>query len=102
MLPVLATVQGFGNLAASTIAGALWTALSGQATFLYLAASPHRSWRSRRRQNSSCRFKSISVAQLTYPQDDRGADTDKPTMKGVMPCRISPSFERAFAMSKRL
>jgi hypothetical protein len=38
MLPVLATVQGFGNLAASAIAGALWTALAGQVTFLYLAA----------------------------------------------------------------
>jgi MFS family permease len=35
---LLATVQGFGNLAASAIAGALWTALSGQAAFLYLAA----------------------------------------------------------------
>jgi MFS family permease len=35
---LLATVQGFGNLAASAIAGTLWTTLSGQATFLYLAA----------------------------------------------------------------
>jgi MFS family permease len=35
---LLASVQGFGNLAASAIAGALWTALSGQAAFLYLAA----------------------------------------------------------------
>ena len=34
---LLAAVQGFGNLAASAITGALWTALSGQAAFLYLA-----------------------------------------------------------------
>jgi hypothetical protein len=31
---LLAAVQGFGNLAASAVAGALWTALSGQAAFL--------------------------------------------------------------------
>ena len=35
---VLATVQGVGNLAASAVAGTLWTLLSGQAAFLYLAA----------------------------------------------------------------
>ncbi len=35
---LLATVQGFGNLAASAVAGALWTLLSGQVAFLYLAA----------------------------------------------------------------
>ena len=35
---LLATVQGFGNLVASAIAGALWTGVSGQTAFLYLAA----------------------------------------------------------------
>jgi MFS family permease len=35
---VLATVQGVGNLAASAVGGTLWTLLSGQAAFLYLAA----------------------------------------------------------------
>ena len=34
---LIATV-GFGNLVASGIAGALWSLLSGQAAFLYLAA----------------------------------------------------------------
>ena len=35
---VFATMQGVGNLAASAVAGTLWTLLSGQAAFLYLAA----------------------------------------------------------------
>ncbi|MGW3248498.1 MFS transporter [Streptomyces sp. NPDC001070] len=35
---MLATVQSFGNLAASTIAGILWTAASPAAAFAYLAA----------------------------------------------------------------
>ena len=34
---LLATVQGFGNLAASAVAGALWTLLSGGVAFAYLA-----------------------------------------------------------------
>ncbi|MFI1939808.1 MFS transporter [Streptomyces purpureus] len=33
---LLATVQSFGNLAASTVAGVLWTAFSPAAAFLYL------------------------------------------------------------------
>ncbi len=33
----LATVQSFGNLAASAVAGLIWTALSAQAAFLYIA-----------------------------------------------------------------
>jgi MFS family permease len=35
---LLAGVQSFGNLAASAIAGALWTLISPRAAFLYLAA----------------------------------------------------------------
>jgi MFS family permease len=35
---ILAGVQSFGNLAASAIAGWLWTAVSARAAFLYLAA----------------------------------------------------------------
>jgi MFS family permease len=35
---LLAAVQSFGNLAASTIAGLLWTAVSPRAAFGYLAA----------------------------------------------------------------
>ena len=35
---VLAAVQSFGNLAASAVAGALWTVVSPRAAFLYLAA----------------------------------------------------------------
>lgn len=35
---MLATVQSFGNLAASTVAGVLWTALSPTAAFTYLTA----------------------------------------------------------------
>ncbi|MFD7322943.1 MFS transporter [Streptomyces sp. NPDC059875] len=35
---VLATVQSFGNLAASTLAGVLWTAFSAAAAFAYLTA----------------------------------------------------------------
>ena len=35
---VLATVQSFGNFAASAVAGWLWTAISARAAFLYLAA----------------------------------------------------------------
>ena len=35
---LLAAVQSFGNLAASVIAGALWTLVSPRAAFLYLAA----------------------------------------------------------------
>lgn len=35
---VLAAIQGFGNLAASGVAGVLWTLVSGQAAFLYLVA----------------------------------------------------------------
>jgi MFS family permease len=35
---LLAAVQSFGNLAASAIAGALWTWISPRAAFLYLAA----------------------------------------------------------------
>jgi len=31
-------VQSFGNLAASAVAGALWTVVSPRAAFLYLAA----------------------------------------------------------------
>jgi hypothetical protein len=34
----LAAIQSFGNLAASVIAGALWTLVSPRAAFLYLAA----------------------------------------------------------------
>jgi MFS family permease len=34
----LAAVQSFGNLAASAVAGALWTLVSPRAAFLYLAA----------------------------------------------------------------
>ena len=34
----LAAVQSFGNLAASTVAGALWTLVSPRAAFLYLGA----------------------------------------------------------------
>ena len=34
---MLAAVQSFGNLAASAVAGALWTAVSPRAAFLYLA-----------------------------------------------------------------
>jgi hypothetical protein len=33
----LAAVQSFGNLAASAIAGLLWTAISPRAAFIYLA-----------------------------------------------------------------
>ncbi|MFG2302444.1 hypothetical protein [Actinacidiphila glaucinigra] len=35
---VLATVQSFGSLAASTIAGTLWTAASPTVAFAYLTA----------------------------------------------------------------
>ncbi|BFO18210.1 hypothetical protein SHKM778_45980 [Streptomyces sp. KM77-8] len=35
---LLATVQSLGNLAASVVAGVLWTALSPAAAFTYLAA----------------------------------------------------------------
>lgn len=35
---LLATIQAFGNLAASAIAGALWTGVSTQAACIYLAA----------------------------------------------------------------
>jgi MFS family permease len=35
---VLAGIQGFGNLAASAIAGLLWSMFSGRAAFVYLAA----------------------------------------------------------------
>ena len=35
---LLAAVQSFGNLAASAIAGLLWTAISPRAAFAYLAA----------------------------------------------------------------
>jgi hypothetical protein len=35
---VLAAVQSFGNLAASAIAGLLWTLVSPEAAFIYLAA----------------------------------------------------------------
>jgi len=35
---VLAGVQGFGNLAASTVAGLIWSTVSGTAAFIYLAA----------------------------------------------------------------
>jgi MFS family permease len=35
---LLAAVQSFGNLAASAVAGALWTLVSPRAAFLYLAA----------------------------------------------------------------
>ncbi len=35
---LLAGIQGFGNLAASAIAGLLWTLVSGGTAFLYLAA----------------------------------------------------------------
>lgn len=34
---LLAAVQSFGNLAASAVAGALWTLVSARAAFLYLA-----------------------------------------------------------------
>jgi hypothetical protein len=34
---VLAGIQGFGNLAASGIAGLLWSVVSGSVAFLYLA-----------------------------------------------------------------
>jgi len=34
----LATIQSFANLAASAIAGGLWTLVSPRAAFLYLAA----------------------------------------------------------------
>ena len=34
----LAAVQSFGNLAASAVAGGLWTLVSPRAAFLYLAA----------------------------------------------------------------
>jgi MFS family permease len=34
----LAAVQSFGNLAASAIAGALWTLVSPRAAFFYLAS----------------------------------------------------------------
>ena len=34
---LLAAVQSFGNLAASAIAGLLWTAISPQLAFIYLA-----------------------------------------------------------------
>lgn len=35
---LLAAIQAFGNLAASSIAGALWTAISSRAAFIYLTA----------------------------------------------------------------
>lgn len=35
---LLATIQATGNLAASAIAGALWTAVSTRAAFIYLTA----------------------------------------------------------------
>ncbi len=35
---ILAAIQGFGNLAASGVAGLLWTVVSAQAAFLYLTA----------------------------------------------------------------
>ncbi len=35
---ILAGVQGFGNLAASAVAGLIWTAISGSAAFIYLGA----------------------------------------------------------------
>jgi hypothetical protein len=35
---LLAAVQSFGNLAASAVAGLLWTAISAQSAFGYLAA----------------------------------------------------------------
>jgi MFS family permease len=35
---LLAAVQSFGNLAASAVAGALWTLISPRVAFLYLAA----------------------------------------------------------------
>jgi len=35
---VLAAIQSFGNLAASSIVGVLWTAVSPTAAFAYLAA----------------------------------------------------------------
>jgi hypothetical protein len=35
---LLAAVQGFGNLAASAIAGLLWTAVSPRVAFAYLVA----------------------------------------------------------------
>ena len=34
----LAAVQSFGNLAASAVAGALWTLVSPRAAFLYIGA----------------------------------------------------------------
>jgi predicted MFS family arabinose efflux permease len=37
-LGLLATVQRLGNLAASAIAGILWTAVSPSAAFIYAAA----------------------------------------------------------------
>jgi len=35
---LLATIQAIGNLAASAIAGVLWTAVSPAAAFIYIAA----------------------------------------------------------------
>lgn len=35
---LLAAVQSFGNLAASAVAGALWTLVSPKAAFIYAAA----------------------------------------------------------------
>jgi MFS family permease len=35
---IVAAIQSFGNLAASAVAGALWTLVSARAAFLYLAA----------------------------------------------------------------
>jgi MFS family permease len=35
---LLAGVQGFGNLAASAVAGLIWSTVSGTAAFIYLAA----------------------------------------------------------------
>lgn len=35
---LLAAIQGFGQLAASAIAGLLWTLVSPEAAFVYLAA----------------------------------------------------------------
>ena len=35
---LLATVQSFGNLAASAVAGLLWTAFSAEVAFLYVAS----------------------------------------------------------------
>jgi MFS family permease len=34
---LLATIQAAGNLAASAVAGALWTGVSARAAFIYLA-----------------------------------------------------------------